>query len=93
MELPSRHILDKIPTSCKDVIVEDVTERIGIISIQGPNSRAVLQKVTSVSLEFAWSTMQPVKIGTVEADVCRLTYVGEPGGQFNRVKKLSQIDF
>ena len=72
-------MLDKIPTSCKDVKVEDVTEELGIISIQGPNSKAFLQKQTTDSLEFPWSTMKPVNIGTAEVDVCRLTYVGEPG--------------
>ena len=39
------------------------------------------------SLEFAWSTMKPIKIGTAQADVCRLTYVGEPGMGFNRIEK------
>ena len=39
------------------------------------------------SLEFAWSTMKPIKIGTAQADVCRLTYVGEPGIGFNRIEK------
>ena len=31
--------------------------------------------------------MKPIKIGTAQADVCRLTYVGEPGIGFNRIEK------
>ena len=77
--------MDKIPLACKDVTVEDVTERFGIISIQGPNSKSILQKTTNDSLDIAWSTMKPIKFGTMEADVCRLTYVGEPGWQFKAI--------
>ena len=71
--------MKKMPSSCKDVAVEDVTENLGIISIQGPNSMNILQKMTNDSLDFTWSTMRSINFGGVGADVCRLTYVGEPG--------------
>ena len=71
--------MKRMPSSCMDVTVKDVTENLGIISIQRPNSKSVLQKMTSDSLDFAWSTMKRIQFGGVGADVCRLTYVGEPG--------------
>ena len=71
--------MKKMPSSCKDVTVKDVTENLGIISIQGPKSKNVLQRMTNDCLDFTWSTMKRIKFGGVGADVCRLTYVGEPG--------------
>ena len=71
--------MKKMPSSRKDVTLKDVTENLGIISIQGPNSMNILQRMTNDSLDFAWSTMKRIQFGGVGADVCRLTYVGEPG--------------
>ena len=71
--------MKRMPSSCKDVTVKDVTENFGIISIQGPNSKNILQRMTNDTLDFAWSTMRRINFGGVGADVCRLTYVGEAG--------------
>ena len=32
-------------------------------SMQGPNSKETLQKITSGPLDFSWSTMRSIKIG------------------------------
>jgi sarcosine dehydrogenase len=77
-----RHIWKNVPKNIKSINVKDVTEDLGIISLQGPYSAALLQKITSEPLDassFPWSTSKKLQLSGCSVDVCRLTYVGEPG--------------
>jgi len=64
------------------VFVTDVTSAYGQLNIQGPNSRALLQKITSVDLSneaFPFRTAREIDIGFARALCVRITYVGELG--------------
>jgi 4-methylaminobutanoate oxidase (formaldehyde-forming) len=64
------------------VFVTDVTSAYGQLNIQGPNSRALLQKLTSVDLSneaFPFRTAREIDIGFARVLCVRITYVGELG--------------
>ncbi len=64
------------------VIVTDVTSGITQINIQGPNSRALLQALTSIDLSngaFPFRAARDIDIGFARALCIRITYVGELG--------------
>lgn len=65
-----------------DVKIEDVTDNYGVIALQGPNARAVLQTLTDVDLSneaFAFGTGRWMKCGGVDLWAQRISYVGELG--------------
>jgi 4-methylaminobutanoate oxidase (formaldehyde-forming) len=62
--------------------VTDVTSAYGQLNVQGPNSRALLQKLTSVDLShaaFPFRTAREIDIGFARALCIRITYLGELG--------------
>ena len=62
--------------------VTDMTSAYGQLNIQGPNSRALLQKITSVDLSneaFPFRTAREIDIGFARVLCVRITYVGELG--------------
>ena len=64
------------------VAVEDVTSRFACLGIWGPNSREILQPLTTESLandDFKYMRAREVAIGPVPCLALRVTYVGELG--------------
>ena len=62
--------------------VTDVTSAYGQLNVQGPNSRALLQKLTSADLSnaaFPFRTAREIDMGFARALCIRITYVGELG--------------
>mmetsp|Transcript_27525 Transcript_27525/g.75806 ORF Transcript_27525/g.75806 Transcript_27525/m.75806 type:complete len:873 (-) Transcript_27525:2181-4799(-) len=61
--------------------VTDVTARYAQINLQGPNSRALLQTITSRDLmkDFEYRRVEEIDIGLARAICTRITYVGELG--------------
>jgi glycine cleavage system aminomethyltransferase T/glycine/D-amino acid oxidase-like deaminating enzyme len=62
--------------------VSDVTSAWSILSIMGPNSRTLLERVSSTDFSneaFPFSTVQEIDIGYATAYANRMTYVGELG--------------
>ncbi|RME87937.1 MAG: FAD-dependent oxidoreductase [Anaerolineae bacterium] len=60
----------------------NITSAYSVLSIQGPNSRALLSKVTSADMSneaFPYLTMQEIDIGYALVLALRVTYVGELG--------------
>ena len=65
-----------------DTFVEDFSMNFACLSVQGPNSRNVLQKITDTSLEnseFKFAMGRYCKIAGVEVWMQKLSYVGELG--------------
>ena len=63
-----------------DVQVEDVTESLGALALQGPYSRAVLEAATGESFEdLRYFRRRASSIGGVEIDVSRTGYTGDLG--------------
>jgi 4-methylaminobutanoate oxidase (formaldehyde-forming) len=73
----SRNIPDDAHCFCTDV-----TAAWAVLGIMGPDSRALLEKITSADLSneaFPFGTAQPVEIGCAVGRAFRVSYVGELG--------------
>lgn len=65
-----------------NVVITDVTAGEGVLAVMGPNSRALLEKVSPDDFTNAanpFGTAQEIEIGMGLARVHRVTYVGELG--------------
>lgn len=77
----SRHI----PRNAS-VRLRDVTEDSAVIGVMGPQSRALLQSLTSSPLDherFPFATSRLMRIGDHELRAVRITYVGELGWELH----------
>jgi glycine cleavage system aminomethyltransferase T len=73
----ARHIPDD-----SHAFVTNVTSAYGQLNVQGPNSRALLQKITNADLgnaAFPFRTAREIDIGFARALCIRVTYLGELG--------------
>ena len=64
------------------VVLTNVTSGMGVISIMGPNARALLQSLSPNDLShtaFPFATSQEVELGYAIVRASRITYVGELG--------------
>jgi 4-methylaminobutanoate oxidase (formaldehyde-forming) len=62
--------------------VTEITSAYGQLNVQGPNSRALLQKLTSTDLSnaaFPFRTAREIDIGFARVLCIRITYLGELG--------------
>ncbi len=66
-----------------DVTIRDLSDRLGMIAIQGPNAERITAKVTDADLEsieyFSWAH---ATVAGVDAMVARTGYTGEDGFEF-----------
>lgn len=63
-------------------VITDVTSSMAVISIMGPNSRRLLQTLTSEDLSgdgFPFGTSREIELGFALVRASRITYVGELG--------------
>ena len=66
----------------RDVTVTDVTDELPMLGLMGPNSRAVLSRLTDADLgneAFPFATGRRIEVAGVDVFAVRLTYVGELG--------------
>jgi 4-methylaminobutanoate oxidase (formaldehyde-forming) len=64
------------------VTVTDISSGFAVLSIMGPNSRALLQKLSNADFSnaaFPFATAQEIEIGYGKGYALRVTYVGELG--------------
>lgn len=64
----------------------DVTEGFSVLSVMGPNSRALLSQLTDADLSnaaFPFSTSQIINLGPATVRAVRITYVGELGWELH----------
>jgi len=63
-----------------DVSIEDSTDRIGALSLQGPNARTILRQVTDVDLDaLRFFRLERTKIDGFDATITRTGYTGDLG--------------
>ena len=66
-----------------DVTVEDISDKTGMIAIQGPNAAAITQRISDRDLSgvdyFSWVE---ATVGGVKANTARTGYTGEDGFEF-----------
>ncbi|MFI5255202.1 MAG: aminomethyltransferase family protein [Candidatus Limnocylindrales bacterium] len=63
-----------------EVEIEDVTESLAALALQGPQSRAVLEAATGESFaDLRYFRRRPAKLGKLKVDVSRTGYTGDLG--------------
>lgn len=68
------------------VRLENITAEYGTLVIAGPNSRRVLQKITSTDLSndgFKWLTSKDIHVGIAPTRALRVNFVGELGWELH----------
>ena len=69
-----------------DVCIEDVTDQTAVLGVMGPNSRALLNRVTDADLSneaFPFAAARSITINGVALFAQRVTYVGELGWELH----------
>ena len=64
------------------VTMEDVTSAYGVLSVMGPEARALLSRLSDADFSnhtFPFGTCREIEIGYAKAHALRITYVGELG--------------
>lgn len=80
------HISDVIYKENFDVELKDISESSGMLSVQGRNSRAILEEISGEDLSneaFPFSTHKEVTIAGHKLRALRLTFVGELGWELH----------
>ena len=62
-----------------DVSLEDVTDELGMLAVQGPRSRAILAKIVPGVEELGYFEHADAKIGSAPVTVSRTGYTGDLG--------------
>jgi aminomethyltransferase len=63
-----------------DVTIEDVSERIAALAVQGPSSRAILEVLCDADLSrLKYFRMTSARVGDISVDVSRTGYTGDLG--------------
>jgi dimethylglycine dehydrogenase len=68
------------------VVFEQLTDAYGVLVVDGPKSRTLLQRVSSADLsneKFRWLTSQNITLGMAPVDAMRVNYVGELGWELH----------
>jgi glycine cleavage system aminomethyltransferase T/glycine/D-amino acid oxidase-like deaminating enzyme len=77
----NRHILPE-----ENAVLIDVTEAFGVLGVMGPNSRALLSRLTEANLAheaFPFGTARTIHLGRATVNALRITYVGELGWELH----------
>ncbi len=75
------YLKDRIPEDAR-CILTDVTSSLAVLGIQGPSSRALMQKLTHTDMSneaFAFGSSQEIELGYALVRASRITYMGELG--------------
>ena len=78
--------LRKLLPADGSVKLNPITTRLGVLVLAGPNSRKLLQKLTTADLSneaFPWLSGQSISVGVTSAHVLRVNFVGELGYEFH----------
>ncbi|MFE0018044.1 FAD-dependent oxidoreductase [Mesorhizobium sp. NPDC059054] len=87
--LAERHDEDLLrarSASFPGVVIENITERRGVLGVMGPNAAAVLQAVSEVDFSnaaFPWLSAQTIRIAGIKVTALRVSYAGEPGWELH----------
>lgn len=68
------------------VLIDDVSSAYGVLNVCGPNSRALLGRLTSADLSpeiFGYMSAQEIEVGWAPAIALRTSYVGELGWELH----------
>jgi len=68
------------------VVIENVTERHGILGVMGPQSRSLLQSLSEVDYSnkaFPWLSAQIIRVAGIKTTALRMSYAGELGWELH----------
>ncbi|MEO1250054.1 MAG: FAD-dependent oxidoreductase, partial [Pseudomonadota bacterium] len=93
-----RHDFDILQKSLNGerVSVNKVTTQHGVLVLAGPQSRALLQKLTDADLSneaFKWLTGQFINVGFAQAHALRVNFVGELGWELHHPIEMQNYIF
>ncbi|EEW24961.1 FAD-dependent oxidoreductase [Rhodobacter ferrooxidans] len=74
-------------------IVQDVTSAYAILSLQGPQSRAILQRVARCDLTVPYRGSFQIEVGPVRVLGIRITYAGELGYELYVPTEMAEAAF
>lgn len=76
-----------------DVSVEDITDRTGMLAIQGPNAVAIVQRLTDIDLsQTTRNSWMPATVAGIDLMLARTGYTGEDGFEFyTPVEKVGEL--
>jgi 4-methylaminobutanoate oxidase (formaldehyde-forming) len=80
-ERDADHIRRQLPAGCQ-ASVTDVTSAYAVYGVMGPESRSLLRRLTTTSLDdgpFPFGTSRMIDLGYARVRATRITYVGELG--------------
>lgn len=79
--------LSRLLPSDGSVVIEDVSETMGVVAIAGPKSREILQPLTDNDLSnqaFPWLSAQTGEVGYArDTHLLRISYTGELGWELH----------
>lgn len=79
-------LLNQNVLSSEDVQISNITDDLGVLVLAGPESRAVLSKLTDADLSndsFKWLTGQEITVAGAKTRALRVNYVGELGWELH----------
>jgi dimethylglycine dehydrogenase len=94
-----RHDFDYLQKSLPgdgSVGLQKVTTQYGVLVLAGPDSRALLQKLTDASLataDFPWLSGEFINVGCAQAHAMRVNFVGELGWELHHPIEMQNYIF
>ncbi len=88
--------LRKLSPTDGSVRLQQITQKLGVLVLAGPKSRAVLKKLTRTSLEnkdFPWLSGKEIAIGVASAHALRVNFVGELGWELHHPIEMQNYIF
>jgi dimethylglycine dehydrogenase len=88
--------LRKLAPTDGSVRLQQITQKLGVLVLAGPKSRAVLKKLTRTSLEnkdFPWLSGKEIAIGVASAHALRVNFVGELGWELHHPIEMQNYIF
>jgi glycine cleavage system aminomethyltransferase T len=87
-EMLREQLLDELRVLITDTnaVVADVTEDFALLSVQGPKSKALLERLTDTSLsigDFDLFTAQSLRLADVDVLAVRMTFTGDCGWELH----------
>jgi len=89
------YLLKNLPSD-GSVRMHPVTTQIGVLVLAGPQSRAILQKLTDTDLSstnFPWLTGRKINVGHATAHALRVNFVGELGWELHHLIEMQNTIF
>jgi len=78
------------------VLLQKVTTQYGVLVVAGPQSRALLRKLTDADLgnaAFPWLTGKPIDVGAAHCHALRVNFVGELGWELHHPIEMQNTIF